>query len=51
MNKEVKIEGPNAARVVAGKELSKLINLDYEKVTKLRDSWNARFQREVLTIQ
>jgi putative spermidine/putrescine transport system substrate-binding protein len=51
MNRDVKVEGPNASRVLTGDALSKLIAVDYDKVTKHRDSWNARFQREVVTIR
>lgn len=51
MNRDVKIEGPTASRVIAGQDLSKLISLDYGEVTKRRDAWNARFQREIAPIQ
>jgi putative spermidine/putrescine transport system substrate-binding protein len=51
MNKEVRVEGPNASRVITGEALAKLINIDYSKVMQNRDAWNARFQREVLSIQ
>jgi putative spermidine/putrescine transport system substrate-binding protein len=51
MNRDVKVEGPNASRVLTGEALSKLIAVDYNKVTKHRDGWNARFQREVVTIR
>lgn len=51
MNREVRVEGPNAGRVVTGEALSKLIAVDYDKATRHRENWNARFQREVVTIR
>jgi putative spermidine/putrescine transport system substrate-binding protein len=47
MNREVKVEGPTASRVLKGDDLKKLIALDYDYMTTVRSDWNARFQREV----
>jgi putative spermidine/putrescine transport system substrate-binding protein len=51
MNREVKVEGENAKRVLTGDELKKLIALDYDEVASRRSEWNARFQREVAPIR
>jgi putative spermidine/putrescine transport system substrate-binding protein len=51
MNREVKVEGENAKRVLTGDELKKLIALDYDHIASVRNDWNSRFQREVAPIR
>lgn len=51
MNKEVKLEGEAAERVLTGDALNKLESIDYDYVSTVRDDWNQRFAREVAPIQ
>jgi putative spermidine/putrescine transport system substrate-binding protein len=47
MNRNVKVEGEAAKRVLTGEQLKQLVRLDYEKVLAGRSDWNARFEREI----
>lgn len=51
MNRDVKVEGPTANRVLIGDDLKKLIAVDYSHLTTVRTEWNTRFQREVAPIR
>jgi putative spermidine/putrescine transport system substrate-binding protein len=51
MNREVKVQGEAAKRVLTGDELKSLVKLDYEKVLSHRSEWNARFEREIATVR
>jgi putative spermidine/putrescine transport system substrate-binding protein len=51
MNREVKVTGEAANRVLTGDQLKSLVKLDYEKVLAQRPAWNARFEREIATIR
>jgi putative spermidine/putrescine transport system substrate-binding protein len=51
MNREVKVSGEHAERVVTGDDLKKLQTVDYDHLTKVRNEWNSRFQREVAPIR
>ena len=51
MNRDVKITGEAAQRVVSGADIEKLAVIDYEYVGTQRAGWNARFEREVAPIQ
>ena len=51
MNRDVKVSGPNANRVLTGDALNKLVRLDYEAVVAKRTEWNQRFEREVASIK
>jgi putative spermidine/putrescine transport system substrate-binding protein len=51
MNREVKVEGPTANRVLKGDDLKKLLSVDYDYLSTVRSEWNNRFQREVATIR
>jgi putative spermidine/putrescine transport system substrate-binding protein len=50
MNRDVKIEGAAAERVLTGDQLKQLVNLDYAKVLASRSEWNARFEREIARV-
>lgn len=51
MNREVKVDGPTAGRVLTGEQLTKLVKIDYEQVVAKRGEWNQRFEREVAPIK
>lgn len=51
MNRDVKVAGEHAQRVVSGKDVDKLAVIDYEYVATQRAAWNARFEREVAPIK
>ncbi len=51
MNLDVTLTGEAAERVLTGDKLASLQVIDYDYVSKVRDSWNERFTREVLPIQ
>lgn len=51
MNREVKVTGEAAKRVLMGDDLKKLVKLDYQAVLAQRADWNARFEREIATIR
>jgi putative spermidine/putrescine transport system substrate-binding protein len=51
MNRDVKLSGEAAQRVVSGADIEKLTVIDYEYVGTQRAAWNARFEREVAPIQ
>lgn len=51
MNREVKVKGEAASRVLTGDQLSQLVRLDYEQVVAKRVEWNQRFEREVAPIK
>lgn len=51
MNREVKLEGEAAKRVLTGDELKKLVTVDYDYIASVRNEWNTRFQREVAPIR
>lgn len=51
MNRDVKVTGDAAARVLTGDQLKSLVKLDYEAVLAQRGTWNARFEREIATIR
>jgi putative spermidine/putrescine transport system substrate-binding protein len=51
MNRDVKVEGEAAERVLTGPELKQLVNLDYAKVLEHRSEWNARFEREIARVR
>jgi putative spermidine/putrescine transport system substrate-binding protein len=50
MNRDVKVEGAAAERVLTGEQLKQLVNLDYAKVLASRSEWNARFEREIARV-
>jgi putative spermidine/putrescine transport system substrate-binding protein len=51
MNRDVKLTGEAAERVVSGKDFDRLAVIDYEYVGGQRAGWNARFEREVAPIK
>ncbi|MBI1735655.1 MAG: extracellular solute-binding protein [Candidatus Rokubacteria bacterium] len=51
MNRDVKLTGEAAERVVTGKDFDRLAVIDYEYVGTQRAAWNARFEREVAPIK
>ncbi|MGE0714723.1 MAG: extracellular solute-binding protein [Alphaproteobacteria bacterium] len=51
MNREVKVTGENAERVLTGDQLKTLANVDYDVVLAKRAEWNDRFNREIATIR
>jgi len=51
MNRDVKLTGEAAERVVSGKDFERLVVIDYEYVSAQRPAWNARFEREVAPIK
>jgi putative spermidine/putrescine transport system substrate-binding protein len=51
MNREVKVTGAAAERVVSGKDVEKLAVIDYEYVATQRAAWDARFEREIAPIR
>jgi putative spermidine/putrescine transport system substrate-binding protein len=51
MNREVKVTGEAASRVLSGDQLAKLVKLDYEQVVAKRAEWNQRFEREIAPIK
>lgn len=51
LNREVRVEGEAAKRVVTGEALEKLRTVDYDHIATVRNEWNQIFQREVLPIR
>jgi putative spermidine/putrescine transport system substrate-binding protein len=51
MNRDVKVTGEAAERVLTGEQLKQLVTLDYGKVLAHRAEWNARFEREIARSQ
>lgn len=51
LNRDVKPTGPIGETVMTGKDLEKLLQVDYPAVLKYRKSWNERFEREILPIR
>jgi putative spermidine/putrescine transport system substrate-binding protein len=51
MNRDVKVTGDAAKRVVSGPDIEKLAVIDYDYVAGHRAEWNARFEREVAAIK
>lgn len=51
MNRDVKLSGEAAERVVSGKDFDRLAVIDYEYVATQRSAWNARFEREIAPIK
>jgi putative spermidine/putrescine transport system substrate-binding protein len=51
MNRDVKLTGDSAQRVVSGKDIEKLAVIDYEYVASQRAAWSARFEREIAPIR
>lgn len=51
MNRDVKVSGGAAERVLTGDQLKGLAQIDYEKIVESRDGWNDRFQKEVVQIR
>lgn len=51
MNRDVKLTGEAAERVVSGKDFDRLAVIDYDYVGTQRAAWNARFEREVAPIK
>ncbi len=39
MNREVKVEGPTANRVLKGDDLKKLLSVDYDYLSTVRSEW------------
>ena len=51
MNRDVRVSGGAAQRVLTGDQLKGLAQIDYEKIVQNRDSWNTRFQKEIAPIR
>lgn len=51
MNRDVKLSGEPAQRVVGGQDIDKLAVIDYEYVGTQRATWSARFEREIAPIR
>jgi len=51
MNREAKVTGPAAERILTQEQMKTLVKLDYEHVLKQRPEWNQRFEREIATIR
>jgi putative spermidine/putrescine transport system substrate-binding protein len=51
MNREVKVTGDAAQRVVSGADVDKLAVVDFDHVGAQRAAWNSRFEREIAPIK
>jgi putative spermidine/putrescine transport system substrate-binding protein len=51
MNRDVKLSGEAAQRVVSSQDIDKLAVVDFEYVGAQRAAWNARFEREIAPIR